>query len=70
MIKNHYKTLGLPDFCDDQERITNAYRSIYDFCNYSLKQSDPELAAKKINEISAAVDCLQDPVKKKPMTNR
>ena len=63
-IDNYYKTLGLNDFCTDQEKIRDAYRSQIKYFHPDSKNVSPEIADAKTKELNVAYDVLSNPQKK------
>ena len=53
---NYYKTLGLEDYCDDEERIKEAYER--------LNRSRDELADDRVEKLDSAYEVLSDAGKK------
>lgn len=63
-IENHYRTLGLSDFCTDQEKIKDAYRSQIKYFHPDAKNVSQEIAEAKTKDLNVAYDVLSNPQKK------
>lgn len=69
-MENYYKTLGLPDYCNDQDQIKKAYRTQVKYYHPDSKNVSPEIAEEQTRKINAAYDILSDPNKKAQYDNQ
>lgn len=63
-MDNYYNTLGVKEFCTDQEEIKKAYRSQIKYFHPDLGNVSQEIAEAKTKQLNAAYDVLSDPQKK------
>lgn len=63
-IDNYYRILGLSDFCTDQDKIKDAYRSQIKYFHPDSKNVSQEIAESKTKDLNVAYDVLSNPQKK------
>lgn len=63
-MDNYYKILGIENYCSDQSKIKDAYRSQIKFFHPDLGNVSQEIAEEKTKQLNIAYDVLSDLQKK------